>query len=178
MLVLNLFGGPGSGKSTMAARVFSELKEKGYNAELVTEFAKDLTWEESHKVLDNQTYVFAKQYHRLWRLKGNVDIVVTDSPIIFSLIYGETSSLFRMFVVDEFKKFDNINVFLKRVKKYNPKGRTQTLEEAIKIDDRIKSMMCFIADTKFDLEVDGKKESTDDIVKLIEERYDRAKGNA
>lgn len=40
-LVVNLFGGPGSGKSTGAAYVFARLKMLGYNAELVTEFAKD-----------------------------------------------------------------------------------------------------------------------------------------
>lgn len=42
-LVVNLFGGPGSGKSTGAAYVFARLKMLGYNAELVTEFAKDKT---------------------------------------------------------------------------------------------------------------------------------------
>ena len=33
-LVVNLFGGPGSGKSTGAAYVFARLKMLGYNAEL------------------------------------------------------------------------------------------------------------------------------------------------
>jgi adenylylsulfate kinase-like enzyme len=40
--VINLFGGPGTGKSTLAAALFTDLKMKGINAELVTEFAKDL----------------------------------------------------------------------------------------------------------------------------------------
>ena len=31
--VINLFGGPGSGKSTMRARIFSELKYLGVNCE-------------------------------------------------------------------------------------------------------------------------------------------------
>lgn len=44
-LVINLFGAPGAGKSTGAAIVFAELKKRGVNAELVTEFAKDKTWE-------------------------------------------------------------------------------------------------------------------------------------
>lgn len=42
-LVINLFGAPGAGKSTGAAIVFAELKKRGVNAELVTEFTKDKT---------------------------------------------------------------------------------------------------------------------------------------
>ena len=43
-LVVNLFGAPSAGKSTGAAYIFSKLKMAGYNAELVTEFSKDMCW--------------------------------------------------------------------------------------------------------------------------------------
>lgn len=42
-IYVNLYGGPGSGKSTTAAGVVSQLKLLSINAELVTEYAKDLT---------------------------------------------------------------------------------------------------------------------------------------
>lgn len=58
-LVVNLFGGPGSGKSTGAAYVFARLKMLGYNAELVTEFAKDKTWEKNETALAAQDYITA-----------------------------------------------------------------------------------------------------------------------
>ena len=169
MLTINFFGGPGSGKSTMAARVFSELKERKYNAELVTEYAKDLTWEGSMGVLDNQLLVFAKQYHRLWRLKDKVDIVVTDSPIVFSLVYGNTSNTFKQLVKEEFGKFNNINIYLQRVKEYNPKGRSQTEEEARLIDGVIRYQMRDVL--HFDLEVPGRKDSMDEIVDYIENKW-------
>lgn len=44
-IVINLFGAPGAGKSVASAYIFSKLKMKNINCELVTEFAKDLTWE-------------------------------------------------------------------------------------------------------------------------------------
>ena len=47
--VINLFGNPGSGKSTVAAYLFSELKSRGLEVELVTETAKDLVWDEDRK---------------------------------------------------------------------------------------------------------------------------------
>ena len=57
-LVVNLFGAPGSGKSTAAAYIFALLKMAGINAELVTEFAKDKVWEEAKAAFENQQYLF------------------------------------------------------------------------------------------------------------------------
>ena len=53
MILVNLYGAPGSGKSTGAAYIFSKLKMAGVDAELVTEFAKDKLWEESKAPFDN-----------------------------------------------------------------------------------------------------------------------------
>lgn len=85
MLVVNLAGAPGAGKSTGAAYIFSKLKMKGINAELVTEYAKDKVWEEDKAVFDNQVYIFGKQLFRLTRLEGKVDVVITDRSIYYRL---------------------------------------------------------------------------------------------
>lgn len=52
-IVVNLFGQPGAGKSTLAAYTFAKLKMMNVNCELVTEFAKDKTWEKNFTVLSN-----------------------------------------------------------------------------------------------------------------------------
>lgn len=67
MIVVNFFGGPGAGKSTTSAHLFSLLKMSEINCELVTEFAKDLTWSESVKMLGFQPYVFGEQ---AWRIRA------------------------------------------------------------------------------------------------------------
>jgi GTPase SAR1 family protein len=170
-LIVNFFAGPGAGKSTMASRVFSELKERHYNAELITEFAKDLTWEKSTNVLDNQLFVFANQHHRLWRLSNDLDVVVSDSPLMLSLVYArdKTTNLFKQYVVEEFKSFNNINIILERVKKYNPKGRNQNEDQAKDIDELIKQILL-----EHDIEIHdtfpGNTQSVPLVVELIENK--------
>lgn len=44
-LVINIFGGPGVGKSTVAAGLFYRLKCLHYSVELVEEFAKYLVYQ-------------------------------------------------------------------------------------------------------------------------------------
>ncbi len=146
MLVVNLFGAPGSGKSTGAAYIFSQLKMAGINAELVTEFAKDKVWEESKAVFENQAYIFGKQYFRISRLQGKVDVVITDSPIALSAFYADDPVLGREFddlVMNVFQSYQSFNCFIDRAKEYNPIGRFQTEMEAYQI---AKDMERFLLD--------------------------------
>lgn len=134
MIIVNLYGAPGAGKSTGAAYVFSQLKMKGVNAELVTEFAKDKVWEESKAVFENQLYIFAKQYFRISRLRGKVDVVVTDSPLLLSSFYGDEEQIlgseFKALVKKVSGSYACYDAFIDRVKPYNPAGRFQNEQES------------------------------------------------
>jgi len=146
MKVLNLYGGPGTGKSTTAAGVFHLLKLCGYESELVTEYAKYLVWSGRTSMLDEPGYVFAKQNHSLQILKDKVDVCVTDSPLPLAALYayyGDYAQLdtFRPYVSDTFDTYSNINILLERVKPYNPVGRMQTEEEALAIDADMKALL-------------------------------------
>jgi adenylate kinase family enzyme len=172
-LIVNLLGGPGAGKSTNSARIFSALKDLDYNVELVTEYAKDLTWGESYNVLRDQIYVFGKQQHRIWRLDGKVEIIITDSPLLLSTVYGETetSKEFKDLVISEYFRRPTVNIMLNRVKKYNPKGRNQTLDESIDLDAKIKQRVEEV--DKIHLTVDGAETSKETIVNFILEEYSK-----
>lgn len=133
MLVVNLFGAPGAGKSTGAAYIFSKLKMAGVNAELVTEFAKDKVWEESKAAFQNQAYIFGQQYFRISRVQNKVDVVITDSPILLSSFYADDEVLGKEFdtlVTNVSNSYDSMNVFINRVSPYNPSGRFQTEAES------------------------------------------------
>jgi nicotinamide riboside kinase len=142
MLVVNLFGGPGTGKSTLAAALFSNLKIKGVNVELVTEFAKDLVWSERNKELQDQVYILGKMYHKLWRLKDKVDVVVIDSPLPLCVYYdqGKTPGM-EEFVEGLFNQFKNINILLERNFPYQQEGRYQDESGAVKVHNDIYKLL-------------------------------------
>lgn len=141
-LTVNLFGGPGTGKSTTAAGVFHQLKLVEVEAELAPEYAKDKVWERTTNTLNNQLYVFGKQHHRIWRLQGQVDVVITDSPLLLSLYYGrDRSPAFHELVREEHERLNNLNVLLIREKPYHPNGRMQTESQALDIDVFLKNML-------------------------------------
>ena len=140
--VINLYSGPGTGKSTMCAALFAELKFRDIDCEMATEYAKDVVWEKSFKKLECQPYIFGKQLHRLSRLNRQVDYIITDSPLLLSLVYDKDKSQeFINYALKEYNKFDNINIFLIRQRKYNPNGRMQTEAEARIKDKEIRTLL-------------------------------------
>ena len=166
-LVVNLYGGPGCGKSTSAAYIFSQLKMRNkVRAELVTEFAKDLTWEERHNALENQPYILGEQYRRMARLVDKVDVIITDSPLMLSAVYNTGVEELNALAYALYKGFSNLDVWLIRSKPYNKFGRGGCLKVATDIDDRTKLML-----KRYDivaLHCPTAQESLDDLVVAIE----------
>ena len=165
-IVINLFGGPGAGKSTLAAELFSTLKTRGVNVELVREYAKEWAWDQQPiDDLYKQIYVFGKQLRRESRLYNKVNVIVTDCPIHLSGFYWEKygdSDALTVAVKDVVKtakthNVQHINFFLNRVKPYDPRGRYQSEQEARLLDIKISEYLRkeFVEDTYFMLDYQG-----------------------
>lgn len=142
-LLINLYGGPGAGKSTLARGISSKLSLKSYLCEYVDEVAKGWVWEERFKSFDYQLYLFSKQHRNIARLMGKVDIIVTDGPLLFSLLYGsdKVPSTFEQLVLEISRSIKSVNLFIERDKQYEPRGRMQTKEEAIEKDHECLQML-------------------------------------
>lgn len=139
--VIGMYGGPGCGKSTTAARLFAELKVRGFECELATEYAKDLFYAERHKDFGNQFYILAKQYHRLWSLNGKVDFIITDSPIFLNYVYQTPNEHMVHVMKKMYDEFYNLNFVIDRTKQFNQNGRFQSEQESIAIDAKIILLM-------------------------------------
>lgn len=142
--VINLFAGPGAGKSTTRAGLFHIMKSKEFSVEEVQEYAKDVTWDETQILLADQLFVLANQNRRLTRLRGKVEVAVSDSPLLLTINYVSPEYLpknFNNLTLELWNTYNNFNFFIERTKKYNPVGRNQTEEEARDIDLDIKEML-------------------------------------
>ena len=143
-IIVNFFAGSGVGKSVLATDLFSKLKKLNIETELALEFAKDLVWTENYSALKNQIYVFGNQLHRIERLINKVDVIITDSPLLLSIIYKQDnlSDKFDKLVLEIFNSYNNYNYFIERTHSFNPNGRIEnTVEEAIAKDNRIKELL-------------------------------------
>ena len=145
-MIVNLYAGAGAGKTTCAWIIASELKKRGVITEYVPEYAKELVWEKRRDMLDgsykNQLAILKEQNHRLARLVGQVEVVVTDSPILLGAMYiKERKPEFEAIVLGQFQKYNNFNLFINRGKTYEQTGRVHTLAESREVDRAIRQFL-------------------------------------
>ena len=141
--VISLFAGPGAGKSTTAAALFARMKRLRFDVELVTEYAKDLTYEKSFGKLSNQLHVLGEQNYRLARLQGQAEYAITDSPLPLSLIYGAAEDMdwLTPLVHRIWSNYENYPFLLKRTSApFVHHGRNQNLDQAKALDERIHAL--------------------------------------
>lgn len=142
--VLNLIGGPGIGKSTLAAKMYANMKDQGISCELVREFVKDWAWEDRKVKPLDQLHLLGQQCYRESILYGKVEYIITDSPLIMNGFYSEYY-LNESYLTDAalaFMKHSEkvnpelyyINIVLDRCKPYNTAGRFESEEKAKEID--------------------------------------------
>ena len=139
-LVVNLYGGPGTGKSTTAAATFAYLSLRGKSVELSTEYSKDVVGESGDYLQADQIFMFAEQNRKLVRLYGKVDAVVTDSPLYLSYYYTQNEHILGL-IQQEMKRADHLHVFLVRKMAYDTESRRQTEAEALDIDTGLRQML-------------------------------------
>lgn len=147
-IVINAFGGPGVGKTTMCWEVASELKKRGVIAEYVSEYAKELVYEERFDILDdsmkNQKIILAEQKRRLDRLIGKVEVIVTDSPLLLSITYAnDATNEYKNDILSQFNEYDNVNFVIvrNRRREFQQSGRKQNYEESKEKDIQITQLL-------------------------------------
>jgi hypothetical protein len=150
--IVNLFAGPGAGKSTIASGLFHELKKRHIKCDAPYEFPKQLAWNESNKEIKDQLYVIANQHRGIVRSYGIVDYIILDSPLLLSLayrdnytseypanLYGES---FERMMLDIHNQYDNINIFLERPEKtHESEGRFHDEKMSFDLDKKIMSIL-------------------------------------
>lgn len=175
--VINLFGAPGVGKSTIAAEIFAKLNVSGESCELVREFVKLWSWENKPVTPLDQIYLLGKQVRSEAMLYGKVRYIVTDSPI---LLVGAYQQLFfggsyiqeaAMSIMEEARERYGItykNYVLPKVVEYKTEGRYHSEEDAHRIGAFIPNYLTLSAES-YKIVTTEANERSDYIIKDIYE---------
>lgn len=140
-----LYGGPGVGKSSLAARLYADLKSSGVqNVELVQEYIKYWAYANTppQDVYD-QYYVFAKQLRREHKLLKKGVSVITDSPLRMQVPYaqnafGELAKGVHEIASTFEAEYKTVNLLIQRSHDYQTAGRFEDFAAARKMDVLIK----------------------------------------
>ena len=138
-LVINLIGGPCSGKSTIAAELFARLKKMGVHCELVPEFIKERIYEENKTIIKHQISIFGMEHYAISNKINKVDVIIHDGSFINNIIYkNEDNPEFDKLIISEYKKFNNLDFFIKRGNiEFESYGRIHNLEQSKELDYKI-----------------------------------------
>jgi hypothetical protein len=150
--IINMYGGPGCGKSTSAAYIYYLLKSQGENAELVREYVKDWAYESRKFSAYDEIYFLGKQVRHESMLFGKVDWIVTDAPVYMTAYYaslycspqlahGIAQAAQAFYKQAEDDGHQHMHVMLKRIKPYQADGRYQSEEQALNIDRGVADML-------------------------------------
>lgn len=151
MILFNIWGSPGSGKTTTAAELFVLLKKCHYNVELVGEEARTNIYNGSTCQLDdNQFVISGKQYERVYcLLRSGVQIAISDSPIQQGSLYSQNLPYHKELQTllqaaqDVFRLNGNgtYDIFVNRAHPYRAGERRQTAEQAAAFGPQIREIL-------------------------------------
>jgi hypothetical protein len=173
--VINLWAGPGAGKSTTAAGLFNLLKRATpLRVELVTEVAKDRTYRRDRKGMAFQLSMLGEQDARLRTLVGEVDWAICDSPLPMQPLYASPEehpwidvAAWGAYTAPWYR---NHNFWVRRVKPYAPYGRGQTEEEALMKDVQARPLFlqaCDISPDRMPWDVNGDQAAPYSIARML-----------
>lgn len=143
-VVVNIIGGPGTGKSILASEIFSKVKREGITCDVSWEYIKRKLREKALKVVQSQIYIFGKQQFQLFTMKDEVDVIITDSPILLNSVYDKSNCpLLKALILNEYNKYDNLLYLIERDPSvtYEQEGRYQDLEGAKAVDNHLKQFL-------------------------------------
>lgn len=140
VLIVNLVGGPCSGKSTVAAELFARLKKMGVKCELVPEYIKEEIYKENNTIISNQIALFGMEVYGLDNKIGKVDVVIHDGSLLNNIVYDKDdhNEDFHNFIISQYHKYDNLDFFIDRgTLSFENYGRIHNLEQSLELDKLI-----------------------------------------
>lgn len=140
--VINLWGGPGVGKSSLSAELYYLLKQSRISSELVREYVKDWAWEGRQIGPYDQPQIVGKQISAEASKYGKVAVIITDSPMMLSAFYQDyyrgneyISTMIKGHMsVARSNGVKYLDFLIPRTVAYDAEGRYETEAQALALD--------------------------------------------
>lgn len=132
-IFINVLGAPGTGKTTISAMIFAEMRRRGMDVAAVAEFAKQAIWEGRNKVLDNEILLFTVMHHGVHVVNGETEYAVVDGSMLQTTMYNEVDGKVEHLselAESQFNTFNNINLFIKNDGEFETKDRVHDEDTA------------------------------------------------
>lgn len=152
-MLVNMFGAPSSGKSTIAANVFARLKTDGIPAEFISERAREVIAKFKFKKIktmsdEMQLEILEAQYHAETYFKHSTDYpVIADSSTLLTLAYG-TESFFQRYgdrvqqlVNNIVSEMDVVFYLPLRDSVQDDPNRIHNYEQCLEVDSKIRNIL-------------------------------------
>ena len=152
-MLVNMFGAPSSGKSTIAANVFARLKTDGIPAEFISERAREVIAKFKFKKIktmsdEMQLEILEAQYHAETYFKHSTDYpVIADSSTLLTLAYG-TESFFQRYgdrvqqlVSNIVSEMDVVFYLPLRDSVQDDPNRIHNYEQCLEVDSKIRNIL-------------------------------------
>jgi adenylate kinase family enzyme len=149
MIRIALLGGPGSGKSSQCAHIFSTLKTEHILIEQIQEWVREAY---NKKLLPSgnpwvQFWIYEEQKKKEDCIPKEIQYIVTDSPTLLSYVYAlryskipdDSYLIIKMYenFVNDLRRYHYIFVCTREKKYVNDGTRLQTEDEAKDLDKSI-----------------------------------------
>jgi thymidylate kinase len=137
---VNIWGGPGSGKSTTTAWLFANLKIAGHDIQFVEEHVKRWAYQKRPIISFDQMYLTACQVTAEDELlRSGVKHIITDCPCMLSYFFAKRNGIEYAPLIVELARhvervYPSLNIYLYRDVSYQTLGRYETEEEAKRLD--------------------------------------------
>ena len=90
----------------------------------------------------HQLEILKEQLHRIDRLYGKVDFIVTDASILLNAIYNsELTPEYEKMLEMLNGQYENFNFLVQREGKFEEEGRIHSYEESIRKDNEVEQML-------------------------------------
>lgn len=189
-LLVNLYGAPGSGKTSGSLYITGLLKSEGYKVAYVEEFASQLIRQGLGEKLGdwkNQNYIVTGQMKLILdEIASGSEIIICDSPPTLNILHysklacekaGKGSEFTESMITSQytiynqiFSEFDKIDVYVKRVKPFLQWKRVHSEEQSNEMAKPLKFVYLTSNLESQKVEITGDLKGYNTLAQLIKEK--------